>query len=131
MNDYVLSISTQVLPLNTNTFLHCGSIFNKMIQNLSMAWKKLIPADAKRPCHFSQNDRVLPGSLYCLNYYELFTTISVTLLKCAPPIVVNNFRKVVPFVLQQHSPADITSIFYMIGVKHSKSRTEIAALELA
>ena len=29
--------------------------------------------------------------------YELFSTISVALLKCVPPIVVNNFRKVTPF----------------------------------
>ena len=57
--------------------------------------------------------------------YELFTTISVALLKCAPPIVVNNSRKVAPFIDRGPSPADITSIFYMIGVRHSKSRTEI------
>jgi hypothetical protein len=42
---------------------------------------------------------------------KLFTTISVALLKCAPPIVVNNFHGAAPFVLQQPSPADITSIF--------------------
>ena len=53
--------------------------------------------------------------------YELFTTISIALLKCAPPIVVNNSRKVAPFIDRGPSPADITSIFYMIGVKHSKS----------
>ena len=29
------------------------------------------------------------------------------------------------FVFKQPVPIDITSIFYMIGVRHSKSRTEI------
>ena len=31
----------------------------------------------------------------------------------------------VPFVFKQPAPAVITSIFHMIGVRHSKSRTEI------
>ena len=57
--------------------------------------------------------------------YELFTTISVALLKCAPPIVVNNFRKVAPLVSKQPASADNMSILYTIGVRHSKSRTEI------
>ena len=61
----------------------------------------------------------------CAIRYKLFTTISVALLKCAPPIAVNNFRKVAPFFDRGPSPTDITSIFNTIGVRHSKSRTEI------
>ena len=61
----------------------------------------------------------------CVIKYELFTTISVALLKCAPPIVVNNFRKVAPLVSKQPASADNMSILYTIVVRHSKSLTEI------
>ena len=56
--------------------------------------------------------------------YEFFSIISSRLWKGLLPTMEKNYHRWHLFY-RGPSPTDITSIFHMIGVRHSKSRTEI------